>query len=102
MDNTYLRDISQYKNVLNYKVSQALKKSGKENMDGTIINELFEICTEGLLIDLQETKTHEIGLYILNNISTLDDLKNAVTASRKRKCDKKLKYDLKYNIWKLF
>lgn len=69
MDNTYLRDISQYKNVLNYKVSQALKKSGKENMDGNIVNELFEMCTDGLLIDLQEVQTDEIGIYIYSMAS---------------------------------
>ncbi|AUG58958.1 hypothetical protein [Acetivibrio saccincola] len=68
-NNTYLCDISQYKSVLNYKVSQALKKSGKENMDGNIVNELFEMCTDGLLIDLQEVQTDEIGIYIYSMAS---------------------------------
>ena len=34
-------------------------------MDGNIVNELFEMCTDGLLIDLQEVQTDEIGIYIL-------------------------------------
>ena len=100
-NNTYLKDILQYKKVLNYKVSQELKKMGKENMDSDIINELFKMCMEGLLIDFYNAKQDEINLYILNNINTLDDLENAITISRKRGGNKKLKYDSQINMWKL-
>jgi|BioPla2DNA2_1021312.scaffolds.fasta_scaffold14717_4 hypothetical protein len=101
-NNTYMRNIFQYKNILKYKVTKELKELGKENnIDNTLFDKLYEMCFDGLLIDFDDIKSNEINLYVLNNINTVDDLENGLIASRRNDCNKKLKYFTKEKIWRI-
>ncbi|GAE89770.1 hypothetical protein [Acetivibrio straminisolvens] len=74
---------------------------GNGNIDGNFIDELYEMCTDGLVIAFPKTKSDEINLYILKDICTQDDLENGIVDVSKLSCDNKLKYDLSDNMWKL-
>ncbi|NLL67662.1 MAG: hypothetical protein GX236_08195 [Clostridiaceae bacterium] len=99
-NHTYLRDLSKYKKVIKCRIENETEKYGKRfNLSENLIDEIYNMCKEGLIIDFIDVEAGIINFYFPKNINTIDDLENALINMRKDKCSQNIQYSLKNMVW---
>jgi len=97
-NNVYLEDVFEYKKVISYLLIKELK--GKKRSiyapEQTILNKLFEMCKDGLVIDFEKKSSESVSLFCVGSVSTMDELENKMDRYR----DKSSGHTLYYNARK--
>jgi len=85
-NNVYMEDVSEYKAVLKYKIMQELKgrKRTISEPDDGLMEKVFELCKEGLVIDFEKKLIDGVNLFCVGDISTMDDLESRMDRYRNK------------------
>jgi hypothetical protein len=102
-NNVYMEDISEYKSVLKYILMKELKgrKRAINEPDSELMDTIFEMCSEGLVIDFEKKTGDGVNLFCVGDISTMDELENRIDRYRNKNCQSIL-YNSRRKTWELF
>lgn len=102
-NNLYLDDITEYKKMLAYLLIKNLKGRKKimTTPDEKLINWLFDLCKQGIILDFEEVKSSasDLGVYQVGNITSMDDMCRIINKYRKITTNAYIYYDSKKWTW---
>lgn len=102
--NVYMKNIKNYKDIINYKIKKELK--GRKKFIGDIPNEIldhiYDLCKKGVVIDFEEAYCTGINIYPIGDIKYIDDAHDKLDWYRNRKFNSgaiNLEYNNNKKLW---
>lgn len=104
--NVYMKEVKDYKNVINYKIKKELK--GRKRFIGDIPNEIldsiYELCKKGAIIDFEDAYCTGVNIYPIGVVKYIDDAHDKLDRYRNRRFNSEvinLDYDNNKKLWSL-
>lgn len=105
--NVYMKNIKDYKNVINYKIKKELK--GRKRFIADIPNEILDIiyalCKKGVVIDFEEAYSTGVSIYPIGDVKYIDDAHDKLDRYRNRRFSSEvinLDYDNNKKLWSIY
>lgn len=82
----YMKNIDEYKMVINYKILKELKGRKKYIVDipDKILEYLYDLCKIGIAIDFEEAYYTGVTIYVIGDVRYIDDAHYDLDRYRKR------------------
>ena len=98
----YMKDVSNYKKVIDYKLANALNEVAKaDSINHSIYDYIFERSYDGILIDFDHASNNEVNLFNIGRVATVDELESKLIEFRKGDNKDKLYWNASDKSWNL-
>lgn len=100
----YMRQIEDYRNVINYKIKKELqgRKRSIADLPADIVDKLWEMFMQGAVLDFENSNDSGVRIYIIGNHLDMDKIHGQLDKHRERHDGVWLEYDTRKKQWKFY